>query len=63
MVARYLDGGKTYKITLLAPLPVANFWSFMVYDGQTRSMLETDHKARRSRQQSKRHQKKTPMGR
>lgn len=44
MVARYLDGGKTYKITLLAPLPVANFWSFMVYDGQTRSMLETDQK-------------------
>jgi hypothetical protein len=40
----YLDGGKTYKITLPAPIPVANFWSFMVYDGQTRSMLETDQK-------------------
>ncbi|WP_084811110.1 DUF1254 domain-containing protein [Ensifer sp. BR816] len=40
----YLDGGKTYKITLPAPIPAANFWSFMVYDGQTRSMLETDQK-------------------
>jgi hypothetical protein len=40
----YLDGGKTYKITLPAPIPVAQFWSFMVYDGQTRSMLETDQK-------------------
>jgi len=41
---RYLDGGKTYKITLPSPVPANNFWSFMVYDGQTRSMLETDQK-------------------
>jgi hypothetical protein len=40
----YLNGGKTYKITLPAPIPVGQFWSFMVYDGQTRSMLETDQK-------------------
>jgi hypothetical protein len=40
----YLDGGKTYKVTLPAPIPAAQFWSFMVYDGQTRSMLETDQK-------------------
>jgi hypothetical protein len=40
----YLDGGKTYKVTLPAPIPVGQFWSFMVYDGQTRSMLETDQK-------------------
>ncbi|MGO9932604.1 MAG: DUF1254 domain-containing protein [Steroidobacteraceae bacterium] len=41
---RYLDGGKTYKIKLPGPIPVGQFWSFMVYDGQTRSMLETDQK-------------------
>jgi hypothetical protein len=43
-MGRYLDGGKTYKITLPAPIPAKQFWSSMVYDGQTRSMLETDQK-------------------
>lgn len=41
---RYLDGGKTYKVTLPAPIPAKEFWSFTVYDNQTRSMLETDQK-------------------
>ena len=41
---RYLDGGKIYKITLPAPIPAKQFWSFTVYDNQTRSMLETDQK-------------------
>lgn len=41
---RYLDGAMTYKITLPAPIPIGQFWSFTVYDGQTRSMLETDQK-------------------
>lgn len=40
----YLDGSKTYKITLPAPIPAKQFWSFTVYDNQTRSMLETDQK-------------------
>jgi hypothetical protein len=40
----YLDGGKTYKITLPKPVPAKNFWSFMVYSGQHRSILETDQK-------------------
>jgi hypothetical protein len=26
------------------PIPVNNFWSFMVYSGQHRSMLEADQK-------------------
>jgi hypothetical protein len=40
----YLDGGNAYKVTLPSPIPVNNFWSFMVYSGQHRSMLETDQK-------------------
>tara|TARA_B110000977_G_scaffold174952_1_gene229284 strand:+ start:75 stop:1589 length:1515 start_codon:yes stop_codon:yes gene_type:complete len=40
----YLDGGKTYSVKMPAPIPVNNFWSFMVYSGQHRSMLETDQK-------------------
>ena len=41
----YLNGGKNYKITLPGPIPINNFWSFMVYDAQTRSVLETDQKS------------------
>lgn len=37
-----LDGGKHYTVTLPKDIPVSKFWSFMVYDNQTRSMLETD---------------------
>jgi len=40
----YLDGAKTYKVTLPAPIPAKNFWAFTVYDNQTRSLLETDQK-------------------
>ena len=40
----YFDGAKTYKVTLPAPVPAANFWSFTVYDNQHRSLLETDQK-------------------
>ena len=39
-----MDGGKTYPVTLPGPVPAKDFWSFLVYDVQTRSMLETDHK-------------------
>jgi hypothetical protein len=35
------DGGKTYKVTLPKDIPAAKFWSFTVYDNQTRSMLDT----------------------
>jgi hypothetical protein len=41
----FLDGGKTYKVNLPAPVPAKNFWSFMVYATQHRSMLETDQQA------------------
>ena len=40
----YLDGGKTYKVTLPGPVPMNNFWSFVVYSTQHRSMLETDQR-------------------
>jgi hypothetical protein len=40
----YLDGGRTYKVTLPGPVPAKNFWAFTVYDNQTRSMLPTDQK-------------------
>jgi hypothetical protein len=36
-----LDGAMTYKVTLPKGIPEANFWSFTVYDNQTRSMLQT----------------------
>jgi len=39
---RPLDGSKTYKIHLPPNIPVKQFWSFTVYDNQTRSMLQTD---------------------
>jgi hypothetical protein len=37
-----LDGSKTYKIHLPPHIPVKQFWSFTLYDNQTRSMLQTD---------------------
>lgn len=36
-----LDGAKNYKLTFPPKIPVANFWSIIVYDAQTRSMLPT----------------------
>src|SRR5271166_1355921 len=48
----YLDGGKTYKVTLPPNIPAAKFWSFTVYDNQTRSMLQTPQRYPRAGSQS-----------
>ncbi len=37
-----LDGSKTYKVNVPADVPAEDFWSFTLYDNQTRSMLQTD---------------------
>jgi hypothetical protein len=37
-----LAGGKTYRLHVSANAPVKDFWSAIVYDNQTRSMLQTD---------------------
>ena len=39
---RYLDGAKTYRLHLPPNIPAKDFWSVLVYDPQTRSMLQTD---------------------
>lgn len=39
---RPLDGGKNYRLRVLPNAPVKDFWSAIVYDNQTRSMLQTD---------------------
>lgn len=36
------DGAKSYKLTLPASVPAKDFWSMVVYDNQTRSMLQSD---------------------
>ena len=39
---RALDGGYTYRLRIPADVPVKDFWSLVLYDNQTRSMLQTD---------------------
>ena len=46
------DGAKTYKVTLPKGIPAAAFWSFTVYDNQTRSMLLTPQKYPRAGSQT-----------
>jgi hypothetical protein len=47
-----LDGSKTYKVTLPPNIPAAAFWSFTLYDNQTRSMLDTPQRFPRAGSQS-----------
>jgi hypothetical protein len=39
---RPLDGGKVYRLHLPPGIPAKQFWSLVVDDNQTRSMLQTD---------------------
>ena len=41
---RPFDGGKIYRLHLPTNIPVKDFWSAIVYDTQTRSMLQTDQR-------------------
>ena len=36
------DGTKTYKVRVASNVPAKDFWSFPLYDNQTRAMLQTD---------------------
>ena len=39
---QYLNGGRNYRLHLPPNIPAKRFWSLVVYDPQTRSMLQTD---------------------
>jgi hypothetical protein len=38
----FLDGGKTYKLTVPLPVPARLFWSVTIYDPLNRSEIQTD---------------------
>ena len=38
----FFDGGRSYRLTLPADIPESRFWSVILYDRQTRSMLQTE---------------------
>jgi hypothetical protein len=46
------DGGKTYKVILPKGIPAKAFWSFTLYDNQTRSMLDTPQRYPRAGSQT-----------
>lgn len=48
----YLDGARNYRLTLPADIPESRFWSLLLYDNQTRSMLQTDQQFPRLGSQS-----------
>jgi hypothetical protein len=46
------DGAKTYNVTLPPNIPARAFWSFTLYDNQTRSMLDTPQRYPRAGSQT-----------
>ena len=38
----YLDGERSYRLTVPQPVPASLFWSVTVYDAETRSQISTD---------------------
>ncbi len=48
----YLDGSRTYKMTLPPNIPAEKFWSLTLYDNQSRSMLDTPQRYPRAGSQS-----------
>jgi hypothetical protein len=48
----FLDGSKSYTVTLPPDIPQARFWSLTLYDNQTRSMLITPQRYPRAGSQS-----------
>ncbi|SEW52828.1 DUF1254 domain-containing protein [Chitinophaga arvensicola] len=40
----FLDGGKNYQLHIPGNIPVKNFWSVVVYDAQSRSMLRNGNR-------------------
>ena len=59
----YFDGGKTYKVRLPKGIPEANFWSFTLYENQTRSMPTPHATARAARAIRRPQPRRTPMDR
>jgi hypothetical protein len=45
---RWLDGGKHYQLRVPPDAPVAQFWSFTVYDNETRCFVDTGEQPDRS---------------
>jgi hypothetical protein len=48
----FLDGARSYTVTLPPDIPQARFWSLTLYDNQTRSMLVTPQRFPRAGSQS-----------
>lgn len=44
LLGRPFDGAQTYRLRVPANVPVKDFWSVVLYDTQTRSLLQTDQR-------------------